>query len=631
MEKWLRLKEAAEVCGIDYEVFRKRILRYRDRLRLRKLRRSGGGYVVEVALSSLEEMGWVRVEVSGGLGGDFEKDCYDAVIEGRVKEVAERYGVSERTVYRVAKRFKSSRGIERRGGLRSFEDRAILLAYSFYLKGYSKRRIYDELKGLGLRVGSYEQLVRHLKEFEERNRDLSVYAREGEKRYKDLCELPIYRDWSKLEPMEVVVGDQYQFDVVVEWFDGSLVRPWLSAWMDGRTRKVLGWTISVTPDGRSVVDSLRKVIVRYGVPVFIYVDNGKTYRTKRMFRDEEVKEYRMDLDGEVISLIERCGVSVIGDREVEKVYDSLASGMVVALDIRVIRAGIYNARGKIIERFFRNISQWCRELVGWTGRNYTECPEETKERMKAFKKGKLYRGEKPLMHIGELMLKFSQFLDVYHRTYHRSLGMSPEEAWGGYECGRRVSDERLLDVLIMNSAERVVRKSHVEFRGEIYANVMLRKVVGKRVVLKWDDSDFEVVERIDRGGSRVIVVPRRVLIFVDGEFYCEAERLRRVVPLREGFMDRLDEQRKIMRLVRGEVREIENFQKMVEEGKVRDEADVVEYLKRRQSEQERRKRERKVEDDIIRITFDEFKEMYNVDDKFFDEGEDEDDIKLEPW
>ena len=61
MEKYLTIEEAARICGITLEAMRGRVKRNRDKLKLRKLRKAGGGYVLYISYSSLVNLGWVHI------------------------------------------------------------------------------------------------------------------------------------------------------------------------------------------------------------------------------------------------------------------------------------------------------------------------------------------------------------------------------------------------------------------------------------------------------------------------------------------------------------------------------------------------------------------------------------------
>ncbi len=75
------------------------------------------------------------------------------------------------------------------------------------------------------------------------------------------------------------VGDHAQLDFVCQ-FGKQLLRPWLTAWMDWRTRRLMGWTISPAPNSTAILSALRhglKADDLVTMPSTIWIDNGKDY------------------------------------------------------------------------------------------------------------------------------------------------------------------------------------------------------------------------------------------------------------------------------------------------------------------------------------------------------------------
>ncbi len=59
---------------------------------------------------------------------------------------------------------------------------------------------------------------------------------------------------------ECWVGDHKQLDL---WcaFNGSIIRPWLTTWIDWRTRRLTGWTLSDSPNSTTTLAALRHGLV----------------------------------------------------------------------------------------------------------------------------------------------------------------------------------------------------------------------------------------------------------------------------------------------------------------------------------------------------------------------------------
>jgi transposase InsO family protein len=75
-------------------------------------------------------------------------------------------------------------------------------------------------------------------------------------------------------------ADHHQFDVMVS-HEGRTCRPWLTAFQDVRSRKILGWHISA--DGGNTDTILSAMVLAMdaaGVPEETYFDWGKDFASK---------------------------------------------------------------------------------------------------------------------------------------------------------------------------------------------------------------------------------------------------------------------------------------------------------------------------------------------------------------
>lgn len=85
---------------------------------------------------------------------------------------------------------------------------------------------------------------------------------------------------------EVWIGDHCQLDMVcrIQTATGPRdLRPWLTAWMDWRSRRVVGWCLSDAPNASTILAALRAAIsdqTERGftqLPAAVWIDNGKDY------------------------------------------------------------------------------------------------------------------------------------------------------------------------------------------------------------------------------------------------------------------------------------------------------------------------------------------------------------------
>ena len=79
--------------------------------------------------------------------------------------------------------------------------------------------------------------------------------------------------------MQQVQGDHHIIDRVV-MYEGRLVRPWLTVFLDMRSAAVLGWCVSTNPNSRTILMSYYMMAIRFGIPEMAHIDNGKDYKGK---------------------------------------------------------------------------------------------------------------------------------------------------------------------------------------------------------------------------------------------------------------------------------------------------------------------------------------------------------------
>src|ERR1022692_4184994 len=81
------------------------------------------------------------------------------------------------------------------------------------------------------------------------------------------------------------------------WSNAAL-RPWLTAMIDMRSRKIVGTAWSATPSSHTISSALRVGIESFGIPQILYVDNGKDYE----------KVGRIDFSPECSGVLVRLGI-----------------------------------------------------------------------------------------------------------------------------------------------------------------------------------------------------------------------------------------------------------------------------------------------------------------------------------
>src|SRR5664280_2180458 len=163
---------------------------------------------------------------------------------------------------------------------------------SRFLKAHPAVRAYLENKYLGERLSIrlvYRALLRDLRSLEpactrppsysavrsylqQLPKPLLILSREGERQFQERCEPYLLTDFESLVPNQIWVSDHGQHDVWVrnDLFSGvstnAAVRPWLTAMIDMRSRKIVGTAWSASPSSHTISSALRVAIADFGIP-----------------------------------------------------------------------------------------------------------------------------------------------------------------------------------------------------------------------------------------------------------------------------------------------------------------------------------------------------------------------------
>jgi transposase InsO family protein len=114
-------------------------------------------------------------------------------------------------------------------------------------------------------------------------RPLAIIARDGERAFTEKCQPYLLTDFNALRPNQIWVSDHCKHDVWTrnDCLPGaprdSAIRLWLTAILDMRSRKLVGFVWCATPSSHSISSALRAAITTYGIPETFYIDNGKDY------------------------------------------------------------------------------------------------------------------------------------------------------------------------------------------------------------------------------------------------------------------------------------------------------------------------------------------------------------------
>ena len=182
--------------------------------------------------------------------------------------------------------------------------------------------------------------------FKKNNYDKWVLARDGEKVLSDKVEPYIKRDASLLEVGDILVADGHVLNFnVINPFSGKPTRATLVGFLDWKSTALVGYEIMLEENTQCIASALRNSIINLDmIPKIVYQDNGRAFRAK-YFTDDK-------------------GFTELGFQ-----------GLYSKLGIETVFARPYNARAKVIERFFKEFQESFEKLLpSYVGSNIQNKP-----------------------------------------------------------------------------------------------------------------------------------------------------------------------------------------------------------------------------------------------------------------
>ena len=175
---------------------------------------------------------------------------------------------------------------------------------------------------------------RYAKWFKDNNYDKWVLARDGEKALSDKVEPYIKRDASLLDVGDILVADGHKLAFqVINPFTGKPCRATLVGFLDWKSTALVGYEIMLEENIQCIASALRNAIINLDmIPKIVYQDNGRAFRAK-YFTDDK-------------------GFGELG-----------FYGLYAKLGIETAFARPYNARSKVIERFFKEFQEGFEKLM----------------------------------------------------------------------------------------------------------------------------------------------------------------------------------------------------------------------------------------------------------------------------
>lgn len=366
-----------------------------------------------------------------------------------VKRIAELYGLGVSTVWRYIQKGEVPRGSSRERFLLSDEMK---LAY-FSHRGNASAA-YESLLANGVALPGIRTFQRACKQqLTPAEKHMAKHGEKGVRdhlislRYEAKRRNQIWQADHSALPMEVLFGRN----------TATLDQPWLTLFLDDKTRLIMGFAISQGPRHDVVLAAMYEAIAPSpveggeigGIPDLMLWDNGLDF-----------------LSGPV-------------------------SAACQALGIGVDHAPPYTpqTKGKV-ERSFRTIK----------GRLLT--------RLQGVKAGPKRRDGKAMlpvgdpMHVSELVEEVRVEIDRYNHTVHSALdGRSPVQAWLEDDAAVTWVDHDTIRPLLLAGETRKVHRDGIHFRNRIYVAAFLNNLVGSTVEIHHMVHDRTFIEVVADGVS----------------------------------------------------------------------------------------------------------------------------------
>ncbi|MFF2886992.1 Mu transposase C-terminal domain-containing protein [Paenibacillus sp. NPDC057967] len=352
---------------------------------------------------------------------------------------------------------------------------------------------------------SYQTVARYISYLMDvkRLKNAHYLAEYGDRAYRNKKMRKGSQDAMSVPVMGLVQGDVHTMDIWVQYRhpNGKVtaVKPNLVAWIDTRSRCIVGDIICLTANSQTIKQSIINMVYNEvgGVPEWLKIDNGKEF-TAETLTGRSRKE-RISLDSEATGFYRSIGIKD---------------------DFRSLP---YQPWGKaIIERFFLTlINRFEKWLNSYTG---TLTGSRTAGKVKKNIPGMLERGE--LISLDELYTLWKQFRDEeYHTRKHSGLKSqgeqwhTPLEVFQNADRYYKAVPPRSFAATMLMRAEENVRVYQVGIKrfGYEYRASELDSYIDDHVDIKWDENDV----------TRLYVYDR-----ITGNKICEAEsqELLRIAP-----------------------------------------------------------------------------------------------------
>ncbi len=322
---------------------------------------------------------------------------------------------------------------------------------------------------------------RYAKWFKDNNYDKWVLARDGEKALSDKVEPYIKRDASLLDVGDILVADGHKLAFqVINPFTGKPCRATLVGFLDWKSTALVGYEIMLEENTQCIASALRNSIINLDmIPKIVYQDNGRAFRAK-YFTDDK-------------------GFGELG-----------FYGLYAKLGIETVFARPYNARAKVIERFFKEFQEGFEKLMpSYVGSSIINKPAYLKRNEKFHQN--LHKDFVPTFEetikMIDMWLKFKN-----SQPCTNAPNMTIAEVLESRK--KQNIDINMLDDLMLATEVKTIQRNGIRFLNCDYFDERLYGLKGK-VLVKYNLFDLTSVK---------VFTPK-------GEYLCTADRVTETHPM----------------------------------------------------------------------------------------------------
>ncbi len=314
--------------------------------------------------------------------------------------------------------------------------------------------------------------------------DKWTLAREGIKALKDKVEPYIRRNVSMIDVGQVLVADGHTLNFqVINPFTGKPCRATLIGFLDWKSGGLVGYDIMLEECTQNIASALRNAILNMGtIPEYVYQDNGKAFKSRFFNGDKNFNELGF-------------------------------TGVYEKLGIKPVYAEPYNARAKVIERFFLDFQESFEKLIpSYIGTSIEHKPAYLNRNEKLHKQ--IHQQKANFVPtIKQTLILIEEWLRFKHsQPCPNDATKTIQEMLDSIE--RKHIDESELDDLMMAQEIKHIGRNGIRFLKSDYFNDSLYGI-RKKAIIKYSLNDLSYIK----------------VYTINGEFLCRADKVTGTHPL----------------------------------------------------------------------------------------------------